>query len=531
MTATIEPTTATNESTEPAHRTYSHREILEILVALLMAMLTAMVSTSVIGTALPVIVGELGGQEQLAWAAAATLLTMTASTPIWGKLSDRHGRKLLFQIAVGTFLLSSVAAGFAQDMPQLIAARAVQGLGVGGIMSLSQVILGDVVAPRERGRYTGYIGATFGVSTVGGPLLGGFLVDSWLGWRWCFWISVPMAAAAFLIVQRALKLPRPPRPTDPVDWAGATLLTAGTTTLLLLLTLGGHEFAWTSPWSWGLGAGTVVAVGLAVVAERRAADPILPPQLFRNRTIVLTATAGVLVGVCLFGGMIYLPQYLQVVKGMSPSVSGLMTMPMVLGLMTSSIIAGQIVTRTGRWKVFPVVGMVSVTVAMGMLAGLTVDTGRLYIGVGLALLGIGLGLSIQTLVLAAQNAVPRNDMAAATASATYFRSLGGAVGVAALGAVLTNRLADELAGLMARAHIALPASGGGGGGGGIGLGTPDAINQLPPELRDLVLIAFSRAQGTVFLVAVPVAALAVVAVLLLRELPLRSDREPTGPPP
>nr|WP_276206354.1 MDR family MFS transporter [Thermoactinospora rubra] len=501
---------------------YTHREILEILSGLMLAMLTSMISTSVVGTALPTIVGELGGQEQYSWVATATMLTMTVSTPLWGKLSDLFGRKLLFQTALVTFVAASLAAGMSQDMGQLIAARAVQGLGVGGLSALSQVILGDVVSPRERGRYSGYMGAVFGISTVAGPLLGGFLVDAdGLGWRWCFYVCVPLAVVAFLVIQKVLRLPRIKRDTT-VDVWGATTITASAGALMLLLSLGGHEFEWNSLWTYLLGSVSLVMLALAVLAERGARDPILPPRLFRDRTFVLTSLASLLVGIALFGAMIYLPQYLQIVKGMSPTASGLMMLPMVGTMFVSGVVSGKIVTSTGRWKAFPVAGMVLVAVALYLLSRLHVDSGQWVVGLDIAVLGAGLGLTMQMLILAAQNAAEPRDMAATTAGVSFFRSLGGAVGVAAFGAILTNRLKDEMAGLMAAAHVRPPA-------GGAHLGTPEAIQGLPEPYRGIVLEAFTRALETVFLVGVPIALLGFVAVLFLKELPLRSGRTPGRP--
>ncbi|WP_326824027.1 MDR family MFS transporter [Streptosporangium sp. NBC_01756] len=506
----------------------THKQVLEILVGLMLAMLTSMISTSVVGTALPTIVGTLGGQDQLAWVASATLLTMTASTPLWGKLSDLYGRKLMFQAALVIFLLASVAAGFSQNMGQLIAARAVQGIGAGGLAALPQIILGDVVEPRERGRYSGYIGAVFGVSTVAGPLLGGFIVDN-MSWRWTFWICVPLAVIAFVVIQKVLKLPLVRRDTK-VDWWGATFITGGTTALMLMLSLGGQEFDWNSGWTYGLGALSLVLFGLAVVAERRAADPILPPRLFRNHTVVLSSLASLLVGAAMFGALMFLPQYLQIVKAMSPTGSGLMTLPMVLGLLTSSILVGRFVTRTGRWKIFPVAGMLLVALGLFLLSRLHVDTSLVIVGVDIAVLGIGLGASMQILILAAQNAVTRGDMASTTSGVAFFRSLGGAVGVAAFGAILTNRLSAELIALAKAAHLPLT------GGAMPNLGSPAAIHQLPAPVLEVILEAFTRAIHMVFLVGVPIAVLAAVAALMLKEIPLRSAQpspataDPTAPP-
>ncbi|GLW97286.1 MDR family MFS transporter [Microtetraspora sp. NBRC 16547] len=497
-------------------RTYTHREVMEILSGLLLALLTSMISTSVVGTALPTIVGELGGQDQLSWVASATLLTMTVSTPLWGKLSDIFGRKLMFQTALVLFVAASVIAGLSQNMGMLIAARAAQGVGAGGLSALTQVILGDVVEPRERGRYSGYVGAVFGVSTVAGPLLGGFIVDtSWLGWRWCFYVCVPLAVVAFAVIQKVLRLDHKHRDAR-IDWWGAFTITGASTAFMLVLSLGGHEFEWNSPWTYGLCVLGVVLALLAVVAERRAAGPILPPRLFRNRTFVLTSVASLFVGIAMFGAMIYLPQYLQIVKGMSPTASGLMTLPMVVSLFLASVVSGRIVTRTGRWKAYPVAGMLLVAVGLGLLSRLHVDSSGVVIGLDIAVLGLGLGLTMQMLILAAQNAAEPRDMASTTSGVSFFRSLGGAIGVAAYGAILTNKVKSEMTSLMADAHIRPSGS-------GLSLGTPDAIATLPDPIHAIVLEAFARGMQTVFLVGVPAALLGFAAVLLLREVPLRSS--------
>ncbi|MEU0566523.1 MDR family MFS transporter [Nonomuraea sp. NPDC005983] len=493
---------------------------------LMLAMLTSMISTSVVGTALPTIVGELGGQDQYSWVASATMLTMTVSTPLWGKLSDLFGRKLLFQTALGLFVAASLVAGLSQDMGQLIAARAVQGLGVGGLSALAQVILGDIVSPRERGRYSGYMGAVFGISTVAGPLLGGFIVDTdWLGWRWCFYVVVPFAVISFVVIQKVLKLPKVKRSTS-IDIWGATTITASASALMLLLTLGGQEFEWNSFWTYALGALTLLMLALAVLAERTARNPILPPRLFRNRTFVLTGLASLFVGMAMFGAMIYLPQYLQIVKGLSPTLSGLMTLPMVVALFLAGVISGKIVTNTGKWKIFPVAGLLIVAVGLFMLSRLHVDSSEWLIGFDVAVLGVGLGLSMQMLILAAQNGSELRDMASTTSGVSFFRSLGGAVGVAAFGAILTNRLKDEMASMLAAAHIALP------GGSSPKLGSPGAIQHLPEPIKHIVLESFTRGLETVFLVGVPIALLGFVATLFLKELPLRgSAPAPAGPKP
>lgn len=492
---------------------YSHRQILEILSGLMIAMLTSMISMSVVGTALPTIVGELGGQDQYSWVATASMLTMTVSTPLWGKLSDLYGRKLLFQISLAIFVVSSVGAGLSQNMGELIAARAVQGLGVGGLSALAQVILGDIVPPRERGRYSGYMGAVFGISTVAGPLLGGFIVDTdWLGWRWCFFVSVPFALVSFFVIQKVLRIPRVRRDAS-IDIWGAFTITASASALMLLLSLGGHQFEWNSPWTYVLGAVTVIMLLLAVLGERRAKEPILPPRLFGNRTFVLTSLASLFVGVALFGAMIYLPQYLQIVKGMSPTASGLMTLPMVITMFVSGVVSGKVVTATGRWKLFPVAGLLLVAGSLLLLSRLQVDSSAWLIGTDVAVLGVGLGLTMQILILAAQNGSEIRDLAATTSGVSFFRSLGGAVGVAAFGAILTNRLKDEI---LSR----LPA-GAAKGGASMQLGSPESIQHLPEPMRTIILESFTQALETVFFVGVPVALLGFVAVVFLKELPLR----------
>ncbi|TDB81309.1 MFS transporter [Actinomadura sp. KC216] len=503
------------EASEQARPQYTRRQILEILSGLMLAMLTAMISNSVIATALPTIVGDLGGQDQLSWVASASLLTMTASTPLWGKLSDIAGRKLMFQTALILFVVASVCAGLSQGIGQLIAARAGQGLGAGGLSALAQVILGDVVEPRQRGRYAGFMGAVFGVATVAGPLVGGFIVDAdALGWRWCFYVCVPLAVLAFLVIQRVLKLPTARRDTR-IDAFGAFTITGGAATLMLLLSMGGKQFPWNSAWTYVLLGATIALLVLAIVAERTARDPILPPRLFRNRTFVLASFVSICVGMAMFGVMIYMPQYLQIAKGMSPTASGLMTLPLVIGMLITSTGSGQIVTRTGRYKLFPVVGTFCVVIAMVLLSRLHTDSPKALIGADLAVLGIGMGLTLQILILAAQNAASTADLASTTSGISFFRNLGGAMGVAAFGAILSNRVAGEIAsGLRAAGIQRAP---------GDGLGSPDDIQMLPAPVRSIVRDAFTSSLETVFLAGIPVAILGFLAVLALKELPLRGS--------
>ncbi|PRY00798.1 MDR family MFS transporter [Allonocardiopsis opalescens] len=493
---------------------YSRRQIAAILTGLMLAMLTSMLSTSIVGTALPTIVGELGGQEQLSWVASATLLALTASTPLWGKLSDLYGRKRMFQLSLVIFVLASAGAGFAADMPQLIAARFFQGVGAGGLAALPQIILGDVFTPRERGRYGGVLGSVFAVSTVAGPLLGGFIVDtSWLGWRWCFFITIPLAVIPMVALHFNAHIPNRRNRDARIDWWGATAITGAAAAAMLLLSLGGREFAWVSWPSAALLVLTVALVALAVPAERRASDPILPPRLFRNRSVVLASLGLAVIASAMFGMMIYLPQYLQIVKGLSPTASGLMMVPMVGTVLVTSIGSGVLVSRTGVWKPYPVVGMVLVCASLLLLSTLDTGTSLTLLGSYIAVLGAGIGLTLQILLLAAQNAVERADIAVAVSGASFFRSLGGAMGVAVFGAILTNRLAGELA--------AGAPPGAAAGGPAVALGSPDAILALPEAVRTLVVGAFSEAMGTLFLAGVPIMLVGLVLVLFVPGTPLK----------
>lgn len=512
------------------------------MIGLVLAMLTSMLSNSIIGTALPTIVGELGGQDRLAWVATAGLLTMTASTPVWGKLSDIWGRKLLFQIALGIFVVASICAGLAQDMNMLIIARACQGLGIGGLATLPNIILGDVIPPRERGRYSGFIGMVFGVSTVIGPLVGGFLVDSPLGWRWCFLITVPLALVAFVVIQFLLNVPTLPRRGSPVDWMGAGLIFSAASSLIILLSLGGTQIAWASPLAIALGVATLALTVGAVVTERRAKEPIIPARLFGNRTFVLSALGSVCVGGMMFGLIIYMPQYLQMVHGMSPTVSGMMMLPLIGSFLTTSIGSGFAVSGTGRWKHYPVTGMVLCLLGFVSLSFIGAAPGLSAMIAGQILVGLGLGLCMQILLLATQSALPVPDLASGTASVVFFRNLGGATGVAAFGAVMVARLQTELA-----AAASAAAEGGEDAesvsaeiaeAGEAAQGSPDLVHSLPGPVREVVVGAFDHAMQAVFLLGAPIAFVGLVAIACIKGTPLRGrgpaepaerkDKDPSG---
>lgn len=505
---------------EPGRRPLTHRQVLTVLSGLLLALFVASLSATVVATALPTIVGQLGGQDKLSWVISATLLTTTASTPLWGKMSDLYGRKPLFMASIVVFVVASALAGLSQNIGQLIAMRALQGVGAGGLLGLSQAIMADIVSPRERGRYAGYLGGTFGLATVAGPLIGGVLVDSGeSGWRWCFYVGIPVAVAALVVVQRTLHLPAQRRAAK-VDYWGAATITGAVSALLVLLSMGGKEFAWVSGWTAALAALSLAFLLAAILIERRVSEPILPPRLFRDRTFVLASIASFFVGTAMFGVVSYLPLYLQIARGKSATVSGLLLLPQVVGLLAASIGSGQLISRLGRWKRFPIVGLVLAALGLYLLSTLHPDTSMVAAGLYMAVFGAGVGLTMQVLVVAVQNTVSRHDIGIATSSSLFFRSMGGAVGVAAFGAILNNRLTDALPRLLAERHVQVPA--GGSEQFGALLASPQELRQLPVEVFGAIQEGFAESLHVVFLVGAPVVLLGWVAVLLIREVPLRT---------
>ena len=419
----------------------SHREVLEALSGLLLAMFVAMLSSTIVSNALPTIVSDLhGSQTGYTWVVVATLLTMTATTPIWGKLADLFSKKVLVQTALVIFSIGSVIAGFATSMGMLITARAIQGLGVGGLTALVQVVIASMVTPRERGRYSGYLGAVFALATVSGPLVGGLLVDT-VGWQWCFFAGLPVALLAFVVLQKTLHLPVVKREVH-IDYLGALLIVGGVSVLLVWVSLGGQQFGWSSALSWTLVAAAVAILALAVLVEARfAVEPVVPLRLFKDRTTSLATLASVLIGVAMFGSTVYLSLYFQRARGMSPTDAGLMSVCMVGGLFVSSIVSGRIISNTGIWKRWLVGGMATVIVGIGLLSTIDATTPLWRVGLFMAVLGVGLGATMQNLVLAVQNNTAQADMGAASSVVAFFRSLGGSIGISALGAILAHRVA------------------------------------------------------------------------------------------
>ncbi|WP_235534828.1 MDR family MFS transporter [Nocardioides sp. Soil777] len=505
---------ATPASGQPGQM--SHREVMEALSGLLLAMFVAMLSSTIVSNALPRIVTDLdGSQTGYTWVVVATLLTMTATTPIWGKLADQFNKKILVQSALVIFSIGSVIAGFAPTMEVLIGARAIQGLGVGGLTALVQVVIATMVPPRERGRYSGYIGAVFAMATISGPLVGGLLVDT-VGWRWCFFFGIPVALVAFVVLQKTLRIPVVKREVH-IDYLGATLLVGGVSLLLVWVSLAGSQFGWTSTTSIALVLGGLVVVAAAIYVEIKVArDPIIPMRLFRDRTTSLATLASVLIGLAMFGATVYLSQYFQLARGMSPTKAGLMSVAMVGGLLVSSIISGRLITKTGRWKKFLVGGMVLVIVGLLLLSTIDDTTNLWVVGAFMAVLGLGLGATMQNLVLAVQNNTSQADMGAASAVVAFFRSMGGSVGVSALGAVLGHQVADEITRGLAKLGIE--------GGAGDTHQIPD-LATLPEPVRVVVEHAFGVATGHIFLVAAPFAVAALVAVLFIQEVPMRETLE------
>ncbi|WP_344921829.1 MDR family MFS transporter [Streptosporangium oxazolinicum] len=493
----------------------SHREILEALSGLLLALFVAMISATIVSVALPQIIGALDGtQSQYTWVVTASLLAATASTPVWGKLADLFSKKLLIQISIVIFMLSSLACGFAQNTGQLIAFRAIQGLGMGALQVLVQVVIAAMISPKERGRYNGYLGAVMAVATVAGPLLGGLIADtSWLGWRWCFFIAVPFTAVAFLLLHKTLHVVTVRRPDTQVDYAGATLIAAGVSVLLIWITFVGNSFDWISWQTAAMVGGGIVILAAAVWVESRVKEPIVPLHIVRMRDPALAILASLAVGMAMFGGSVFLGQYFQIGRGYTPTEAGLLTIPLMLGVLLSSAVSGALVSRSGSVKPYIVAGSVVLTVGFLGLSVIDHETSLVLVSAAMLLVGIGVGMSMQNLVLVIQNVVPLRELGAASGAVTFFRSLGGTIGVSVLGAVLANRVATGIAEGFQRAGIRPSGSEG---------GTLN-LQALPEAARTVVRVAYGDATGHIFLISAAIAAVGVVAALFLKPTRLRDS--------
>ena len=492
----------------------THRQILVVFSGLMAGMLLAALDQTIVSTALPTIVGELGGLDHLSWVVTAYLLTTTASTPLYGKLSDIYGRRLMFQSAIVIFVIGSMLCGLSQEMLQLIVFRGIQGIGAGGLMAMAFAIIGDIVSPRERGRYTGYLGAVFAVASVAGPLLGGYFVDH-LSWRWVFYVNVPIGIVALVITSSVLRLPFVRR-DHTIDFAGAALLVAAVSTLLLALVWGGSEYPWGSSTILGLFAAAAILTGLFLWWEHRTAEPILPLRLFGGRVFSTGVALSFLLGGAMFGAIVFLPLFLQVATGASATNSGLLLLPLMAGLLTTSIASGRVIARTGHYKKWPIAGMAIAAVGMFLLSTMDPHTSRLSSGLYMVVVGVGLGMVMQVLVLAVQNGAEFRDLGVVTSSVNFFRSLGGSFGVSGFGVVFATVLDDKLAELIPAGALE-----------GAGLQpesltvSPAQIRVLPPEILDPVRTAMADSITAVFLLVVPFLVLGAVLAMLMPELPLK----------
>jgi EmrB/QacA subfamily drug resistance transporter len=499
----------------------THRQILEALSGLLLGMFVAILSSTVVSNALPVIIPALGGGESgYTWVVVAALLATTVSTPIWGKLADIFSKKVLVQTSLVIFVIASVVAGFSVNVPMLIAARVGQGLGAGGLTALAQIVLATMIAPRERGRYSGYLGATFALATVGGPLIGGVITEH-LSWHYTFFVGVPFAVAAFVVIQKTLDLPVVRRQVH-IDYWGATLLTAGVSALLIWVSLAGKDFDWVSWQTFALVGGGVALLVALVLVERRAKDAIIPLHLFRSSTTVLASVASLFVGIAMFGATIFLAQYFQLARGDSPTVAGLRTLPMIAGLFLSSTVIGQLVSRTGRWKRWIVTGGVLLTAGLGLMGSVAWDTEYWVVAIYMALVGMGVGMMMQNLVLAVQNVTAPRDMGTASSFVAFTRSLGGSIGVSVLGAVLGHRVTAYLTSSLTDAGVD-PSQLGSAGGGGV-----PVLSEIPEPVRSLVQAAYGDGIADIFLVAAPFALLSLLFVLFFKETALRTTNSDPG---
>lgn len=494
----------------------TNRQVLEALSGLLLGMFVAILAGTVVATSLPVIISDLNGdQSSYTWVVTATLLATTVSTPLWGKFADLFNRKLLIQLALATFVIGSALAGFSQNTDTLIAFRVLQGLGAGGLAALSQIIMADIISPRDRGRYAGLFGAVMALGTVGGPLLGGLVTDS-IGWRWNFFIALPIAVAAILLLQRTLHLPKLTKRKVQIDYLGAVLITAGVSLLLIWVSIAGQMFDWASVISFVMVIGAVLLLAAALFVEFRAKEPIIPLSMFKNRTFTLAVIASISVGVSMFGTSVFLSQYMQLARGATPTQSGLLTIPMMGGLLISSTLFGNLISRRGTWKSVVIGGGVLVVAGTALLGTLQYDTNLVLVGVYMFVLGAGVGMLMQNLVLVVQNSIELQNLGVATSAVTFFRSLGGTIGVTVLGSILGTVVAQHVAGgigSLSKTDQAEAAK-------ALGGGAIPSVNELPDAVRILAETAYGSGVGTIFMLTVPLAVVTLLAVIFLPNKPL-----------
>jgi EmrB/QacA subfamily drug resistance transporter len=505
----------TTPTTAPPHSEgqMTHRQILEALTGLLAAFFTAILSSTIVSNALPTIMSELKGtQTDFAWVITAALLANAVTTPIWGKLADLFNKKLLVQLSIIIFVAGSVAAGLAQSIPVLLGARVVQGIAMGGLTALAQAIIGTMIPPRERGRYSGYMGAVLAVGTAGGPLLGGFIVDSPLGWRWTFFVCVPLAVIALVLLQKTLKIKHVKRPAK-IDWAGAVLLTSGISLLLIWVSFAGKDgyYEWASKTSALMVGGAVVLLAALVLVEAKVSQPIIPLKIITERTTALAIVASVAVGVAMFASSTYLGQYYQVARGATPTEAGLLTLPMIAGNLVGSVVSGQLISRTGKWKRFLVAGGALLIAGLGLAGTIDHETNLVLVGSYTFVFGLGLGLLMQNLILAVQNTVSAKNIGAASASVAFFRTVGGAAGVSVLGAMMGTHVTDLVTKGLRRAGIQTAGSGG---------GSLD-VADLPPRIARIVRAAYGDGTALIFTVSAVMSVLVLICVLFIKEVPLR----------
>ncbi|MCJ0902635.1 MDR family MFS transporter [Rhodococcus sp. ARC_M6] len=513
MAATVGETRASTES-----GAMTHREILEALTGLIAALFTALLSSTIVATALPTIIGELHGtQTQYAWIITSALLATAASTPIWGKLADLFNKKMLVQTSIVIFVVGSVIAGAAHNVPLLLGARVIQGIGMGGLTALVVAIIGTIIPPRDRGRYSGYMGAAMAVSMSGGPILGGVIVDT-VGWRWCFYVCVPLAVIALFLLQRTLHVETVKKDNVSIDWLGATLLTAGVSVLLIWVSFAGQDdyYAWFSTQSFCFVAGGLALLGLMMFVETKVKDPILPLKIITERTTALAIVASVAVGVGLFGATTFLTQYFQTARGFDPTAAGMLTIPMVAGMLIASVGSGLLITKFGKWKPFIVSGAVLLVIGFGLLSTIDHATSLWVIGVFIAIVGLGTGMLMQNIVLAVQNTVKAEDIGAASSIVAFFRTFGGAIGVSVLGSILATRVKT----LTTESVSALPPEQQAVAGKSLMDGLD--LGKMPDFVAQIVRFAYGDATGRIFLVAGFVAIVTLIAVIFIPNRPLRT---------